>query len=302
MNAVNIQENENRTPIPYVLPPGVRREQLNNNNTIIQQNEQSLSLVVENLESQDSRGVFKNLNIDIRQYEKLRMFIHAEKILESDSYEIESPLVGFLRIGTDFSENFYQLELPLEFTPFSAASEGAIWPENNEMEIILADLNKVKSVWIAGSDLSEIRYFEVVNGEVVAVDALAPRTPGSLRIGIKGNPSLGSIRSMMVGVKNVSNLPARGEVWFNELRLAGLDNKGGWAAIAAMDANIADFANISATGSTSTSGFGSIDQMPNERAREDAISYDLVTNVNVGQLLPKNWNIQIPLITGCPKP
>ena len=298
VNAVNIQENENRNPIPYVLPPGVRREQLNNNNTIIQQNEQSLSLVVENLEPQDSRGVFKNLNIDVRQYEKLKMFIHAEKILETDSYNVENPLVGFLRIGTDFSENFYQLELPLEFTPFSANSEEAIWPENNEMEIILSDLNKVKSVWIAGDDLNQIRFFEIVDGEVVPVDEFAVRTPGRLRIGIRGNPSLGSIRSVMVGMKNVSSLPARGEVWFNELRLAGLDNQGGWAAIAAVDANVADFANVSATGSTSTSGFGTIDQMPNERAREDAISYDVVTNVNAGQLLPPKWGIQIPFNYG----
>ncbi len=298
VNAVNIQENENRVPIPYVLPPGVRREQLNNNNTIIQQNEQSLSLVVENLEPQDSRGVFKNLNIDLRQYKKLKMFIHAEKILESDIYSTENPMVGFLRIGTDFSENFYQLELPLEFSSFNARSETAIWPDTNEMEIILDDLNKVKSVWIAGDDLSEIRYFEVVDGEVIAVDEFAPRTLGRLRIGIKGNPSLGSIRSMMVGMKNVANLPLRGEVWFNELRLAGLDNEGGWAAVAAVDANIADFADISATGSTSTSGFGAIDQMPNERAREDALSYDVVTNINVGQLLPPKWNIQIPFNYG----
>lgn len=298
VNAVNIQENENRNPIPYVLPPGVIREQLNNNNTIIQQNEQSLSLVVENLESQDSRGVFKNLNIDLRQYEKLKMFMHAEKILESDIYNVENPLVGFLRIGTDFTQNFYQLELPLEWTPFNARSSEAIWPENNEMEVVLADLNKVKSVWIAGDDLSDIRYFEVIDGEVISVEEFAPRTPGRLRIGIKGNPSLGSIRSMMVGMKNAARQPVRGEVWFNELRLAGLDNEGGWAAIAAVDGNIADFADFSATGSTSTSGFGAIDQMPNERAREDAISYDLVTNVNVGQLLPKKWNIQIPFNYG----
>ncbi|MGB6154263.1 MAG: cell surface protein SprA [Pricia sp.] len=298
VNAVNIQENENRNPIPYVLPPGVIREQLNNNNTIIQQNEQSLSLVVENLESQDSRGVFKNLNIDLRQYEKLKMFMHAETILESDIYNVENPLVGFLRIGTDFTQNFYQLELPLEWTPFNARSSEAIWPENNEMEVVLADLNKVKSVWIAGNDLSDIRYFEVIDGEVVSVEEFAPRTPGRLRIGIKGNPSLGSIRSMMVGMKNAARQPVRGEVWFNELRLAGLDNEGGWAAIAAVDGNIADFADFSATGSTSTSGFGAIDQMPNERAREDAISYDLVTNVNVGQLLPKKWNIQIPFNYG----
>ncbi len=298
VNTVNIEENNSRFPIPYVLPPGVVREQLNNNNTIIRQNEQSLSLVVENLEAQDSRGVFKNLNIDIRQYKKLKMFMHAEKIVDSDYADSSTPLVGFLRMGTDFSQNFYQIELPLQFTPFNAVSESEIWPEVNEIDIALSDLNKVKSLWIQGGDLSEVRFFEVENGEVFPVNEFDVRTPGRLRIGIKGNPSLGSIRSIMVGIKNQDNLPARGEVWFNELRLAGLDNNGGWAAVAAVDANIADFANVTATGSTSTSGFGSIDQMPNERAREDATSYDVVTNVNVGQLLPPKWGIQLPFNYG----
>ncbi len=119
-----------------------------------------------------------------------------------------------------------------------------------------------------------------------------------MRIGIRGNPSLGSVRSMMVGVKNIDNLPARAEVWFNELRLSGLDNKGGWAAVAAVDANMADFANVSATGNKSTSGFGAIDQMPNERAREDAVAYDVVTNVELGKLLPKKWKLQVPFNYG----
>lgn len=297
VNAVNIEENENRTPIPYVLPPGVVRERLNNNNTVINQNEQSLSFVVNNLESQDSRGVFKSLNIDIRQYKKLKMFLHAEKINQSDLVDDET-LVGFLRIGTDFSENFYQIEVPLQLTPHVGFTREDIWPVVNDMEILLSDLNQIKSEWIAGGDFSEVKFFEIENGVVTSVEEFAPRTAGRNRIGIKGNPSLGSIRNMMVGVKNVSGNPASGEVWFNELRLAGLDNNGGWAAIAAIDANIADFANITATGSKSTSGFGAIDQMPNERSREDAVSYDLVTNVNVGQLLPKKWGIQIPFNYG----
>ncbi|KPM31355.1 Protein involved in gliding motility SprA [Croceitalea dokdonensis DOKDO 023] len=298
VNAVNIEENAGRTPIPYVLPPGVIREQLNNNNTIIRQNEQSLSFLVENLEPQDSRGVFKNVNIDVRQYEKIKMFMHAEKVVNSDYADSDTPLVGFLRIGTDFSENFYQLELPLQFTPFGSTDAEVIWPSVNELDVVLADLNKVKSLGIANGSLNQLNFYEVVNGEVVPVDEFAPRDLGRLRIGIRGNPSLGSIRGMMVGVKNIDNIPARGEVWFNELRLAGLDNNGGWAAIAAIDANMADFANVTATGSTSTSGFGSIDQMPNERAREDAMSYDVVTNVNVGQLFPKQWGLQIPFNYG----
>lgn len=298
VNTVNIEENFGRQPIPYVLPPGVVREQLNNNNTIIRQNEQSLSFVVENLESEDSRAVFKNVNIDVRQYERLKMFMHAEKILNGDYSDSDTPLVGFLRIGTDFSENFYQIELPLQFTSYGAVSPEEVWPDVNEIDIALNDLSKVKSKGIAEQTLNTINYYEIIDGEAVAVDEFAPRTLGRLRIGIRGNPSLGSIRGMMVGVKNIDVVPARGEVWFNELRLAGLDNNGGWAAIAALDANMADFANVTATGSKSTSGFGSIDQTPNERSREDAISYDVVTNVNVGQLFPKKWNLQLPFNYG----
>jgi hypothetical protein len=38
------------------------------------------------------------------------------------------------------------------------------------------------------------------------------------------------------------------EVWFNELRIADMDNQGGMAAILSVDSNLADFATISATG------------------------------------------------------
>ncbi|NND16716.1 MAG: cell surface protein SprA [Eudoraea sp.] len=298
VNTVNIEENNSRIPIPYVLPPGVIREQLNNNNTIIRQNEQSLSFVIENLQSEDSRGVFKNVNIDVRQYKNIKMFMHAEKIVDSDYLDDDIPLVGFLRIGTDFSENYYQIEVPLQFTSFSANSPEEVWPELNELDVALEDLKTIKSQGIADQTLDQVVYYEISGGEVIPINEFAPRTPGQLRIGLKGNPSLGSIRSMMVGVKNIDNTPARGEVWFNELRLSGLDNNGGWAAVAAIDANMADFANITATGNQSTSGFGAIDQMPNERAREDAIAYDVVTNLEIGQLLPTKWNLQIPFNYG----
>ena len=40
-SAVNIQENSSRTPIPYVLPPGVvRQNTISTNNTTLQLNEQ----------------------------------------------------------------------------------------------------------------------------------------------------------------------------------------------------------------------------------------------------------------------
>jgi len=109
--AVNIEANEQRIPINYVLPPGVVRERLNNNNNSIRQNEQSLSIRVDELEPQDGRGVFKNYNLDLRQYSRIRMFLHAEGLSAGGSTQDGLPvedetklqdleMVGFLRIGS----------------------------------------------------------------------------------------------------------------------------------------------------------------------------------------------------------
>lgn len=289
VNTVNIEENEQRTPIPYRLPPGVVREQLTNNNMIVRQNEQSLSFAVCDLEGEDSRAVYKNVEMDMRQYKRLKMFLHAEAYKNNPLRDGE--LVAFLRLGTDFSENFYQVEIPLEVTRPGASTSEEVWPEINNMDVPLSLFSVIKSEGIANSTLSELIFYDAEGNRVQEFD---PRESGELRVGIKGNPSLGSIRSIMVGVKNVTGNRICGEVWFNELRLAELDNKGGWAAVAQVDANVADFANVSARGSMSTSGFGAIDQRPNERNREDIIQYGVNTNVNFGQLLPKNWGIQLP--------
>ena len=293
VNTVNILENEQRTPIPYRLPPGVVREQLNNNNTIVRQNEQSLSFAVCGLEPEDSRGVFKNVNIDVRQYKRLKMFLHAEAFNNVSLNDGE--LVGFLRFGTDFSDNFYQVEIPLRVTPPGTVDAEGIWPAENNIDLPLAILSDIKSQAIANGSLQDLTFYDEEGNPVAE---FAPRQMGEQRIGIKGNPSLGNIRAVMVGVKNPSSTlgdDACGEVWFNELRLAELDNQGGWATITTVDANVADFANVSATGSMSTSGFGGLDELPNERAREDVQQYNLNTNVNLGQLLPEGWGMQVPM-------
>ena len=126
VSTVNILENENRIPVNYTLPPGVEREQLNNFNTSIRQNEQSLSLKVQGLEPKDSRGVYKNIDIDMRQYKRLKMFVHAESLTNQPSLpgtgaqeEFDKRMVAFLRIGTDLTENYYQIEVPLKPTSFT---------------------------------------------------------------------------------------------------------------------------------------------------------------------------------------
>lgn len=291
VGVVGLQENDGN----YVLPPGVVLEQLNNNNNIIRQNEQSLQVEVCDLEQEDSRGVFKNINVDMRQYNKLRMFMHAE---DGESGTLnDGDLVGFIRMGNDFTQNYYQIEVPLQVSNGFTSPE-TVWPEVNEIAIELDVLEQIKSLGIANGTLAnpDPTFYDLVDGELNEVGEFDPYTIGQQRVGIIGNPNFGEIRVLMVGVKNpgTSGMDVCGEVWFNELRLADLDNEGGWAAVAALDANFADFANVSATGRKSTIGFGSVEQRPNERSREDVEQYDVVTNLNLGQLLPKKWGIQLP--------
>ena len=305
--ALNIQENGSRTPINYVTPPGVVREQLYNNNTVINQNEQSLSLRVYKkdpalsglggLETTDSRAVFKNVNVDMRQFKKLRMFLHAEAIEGNTNPDRlqDDEMVAFIRFGNDFTDNFYQVEMPLKVTPHGATSAEEIWPSENEMEVSLALLTKLK-ILALGNDPSIIYD---PNGIGFLEEEALGSSDNKLTLGIKGNPNFGLVRTLMVGLKNKnSGEPLRGEVWFNELRISDMDNKGGYAAIANLDARIADFASISATTRVSTIGFGALEQGPNERSRENVFQYDIVTNVNVGQLLPKKWGVNLPFNYG----
>ena len=285
----------------YELPPGVELEELFNNNTVIRQNEQSLVVNVCNLETEDSRGVFKNISVDMRQYKKLRMFIHAEEGTVTGLDDDE--LVGFVRFGNDISQNYYQIEVPLKVT---GAGTNEVWPEQNEINLPLKILQEIKALSITGGSISEdALFYDVINGQLnpTPVAEFAPLPPdGSFdrfhRVAIKGNPNFGDVRTLMVGVKNRSNNDACGEVWFNELRMSDMDSEGGWAGVLSVDTNIADFANISATGRKSTAGFGGIEQGPNERSREDVKQYDFVTNVNIGQLLPQKWGLQIPFNYG----
>ncbi len=290
VEAVSIEENENRQPIPYRLPPGLVREELNNNNNIIRENEQSLALRVCGLEPNDGRAVYKNFSVDMRQYKNLEMFIHAES-LQNETALGDGQLVAFMRLGNDLTNNYYEVQIPLNPTNFGATSAEEIWPVANRLNLPLELLQQVKT-------RTPLNSTEVVYYTQSELEGGLSGGENELTIGIKGNPSFGNVRTIMLGVKNSTTNDLCGEVWFNELRMSELKNEGGWAAVVSMDANLADFATISATGKRSTVGFGSIEQGPNQRSREDLQQYDVVTNVNLGQLLPKKWGIQLPFNYG----
>ncbi|WP_233098700.1 cell surface protein SprA [Aureibaculum flavum] len=281
VGVVNVQENEGKTPIPYVLPPGLERERLQGTTTLQEQNEQSLLVRVNDLLPGETRAVYKNTQFDMRMFNTLKMFVHAEAIAGQLGLN-DDDVVAIIRMGSDTDDNYYQYEIPLKITPFGASFDEEIWPEENE---IIADLKAFGQLKIERVSTST-SVTDVYPSETAEPDA---------RLRMKGNPNLGNIKTIMIGLKNRSNMSKSAELWFNELRVTDYDNEGGWAAVVNADANFADFADFSVSGRANSQGFGSLEQTVNERSQENSKQYDVISNINVGQLLPKSAGIKIPL-------
>ncbi|PIE97805.1 MAG: cell surface protein SprA, partial [Polaribacter sp.] len=226
------------------------------------------------------RAIYKNISIDLRRYNNLRMFLHAETPQGSGTNDDE--MVAIVRLGTDLNDNYYEVEKPLKLSTIKAnPSSLDVWREENNLDILLKELAGLK-LKRDGSGLSA--------GQIYKGTA-----SNGLAIKVKGNPTLAQIRTVMLGTKNVTNTTKTAEVWFNELRAVGFDNKGGWSAVLSADANFADVANVSLAGSISTVGFGSVEQRVQERSIEDAKEYSVATNVQLGKMMPKKWNMQVPM-------
>ncbi|NBR36078.1 MAG: cell surface protein SprA [Chitinophagales bacterium] len=282
--SVNVEENDQRQPIVYRIPPGIeRQQQLSNNNVALFLNEQALSMQICGLPQYESRGVFKTLNMDLRQYGKLDMFIHAESVAGAQALR-EGDLNAVVRIGNDFNGNYYEVKIPLKRTEFGERDSINIWPEVNNLNLSLQDLMDLK-VRRNKAGIAPSRYYRetLANGRTYA---------------IMGNPNLGEVRGIMLGVENVLQEALCAEVWFNELRLQQLDEKGGWAALGRTDIRLSDLGTISLSGSARSRGFGTLEQRVNERSREDVYTADASITLEAGKLLPPKLGMQIPLYAG----
>ena len=278
--AVNIEENSKRTPIPYATPPGIeRQQQLSNNNVNILQNEQSMSLQICNLAAGDARGVFKTINLDLRQYGTLSMFVHAEGGGAVDGLPANA-LQAVIRLGNDFVSNYYEIKIPLSKTAWNTTDPTIIWPTQNELSLSLQRLISLK-VNRNNTGLSNT-YFKETDGD-------------GKSYAILGNPNLGEVRGIFLGVQNVSPGPVCTEIWFNELRLSDLNEKGGWAALGRVDIKLADLGTLSLSGSFKGIGFGNLDQRVNERSKENLSQFDAATNLELGKFFPRKAGISIPV-------
>ncbi|CAL2058423.1 cell surface protein SprA [Tenacibaculum sp. 190524A05c] len=274
VGVVSIEQNDDR----YELPPGITREQLQGTNRIQRQNEQSSTITVNDLPPGKARAIFKNISIDLRRYKNLRMFLHAEEV--PGKVVSNGDMVAIIRLGTDLNENYYEIEKPLILSTSSASSLD-VWPEENNLDISMPDLATLK--------------LDRDGAGVSAGDIYSGTASNGLTIRVKGNPTLAQVRTVMLGVKNTTLNDRSVEVWFNELRAVGFDNQGGWAAVVNADTNFADVIDLSLAGRMSTVGFGNVDQRVQERSLEEQKQYNVSTNVQLGKMMPKKWNMQVPM-------
>ena len=147
ISTVNIEENNTRTPVNYVLPPGVTRVQDVAQPQIRELNEQAMELKVLDLGDGDARATYRNLRLDIRQYKKLMLDVHAEEIPGMSLADNDLNL--FVRLGTDYSNNYYEYELPLVLTPRKIQQQfrprqGEGMAQENLVDIVLERLTDVK--------------------------------------------------------------------------------------------------------------------------------------------------------------
>lgn len=277
--AVNIEENSSRKPVVYKTPPGViRQQQLSNNNVNVLLNEQSLSMQICGLERKDVRGVFKTLNLDLRQYSRMRMYWHAESVNSSTDIA-DNDLYGVIRLGNDLINNFYEIRIPLKVTPWGTTDASIIWPSVNELDMALEDLTNLKVS--RNKNGSVLDYYKQVQ-------------PDGKEYAILGNPNLGEVRVFFLGVENRKRETVCTEVWANELSLSGLDEKSAWAALGRVDFKLADLGTLYISGSAHSTGFGTIEQRVNQRSRENYTQFDVATSLELGKLLPKKAGLSIP--------
>ena len=279
VGVVSIEQNDGT----YIQPPGIERERLQGSTTVQLQNEQSVTLKVNNLEPNNTRAIFKNISADLRRFKNMKMFMHLQSN-QGDAPIQDGDFSGVIRLGTDLDENYYELELPLRVSP-NGNGQFDIWPEENNLNAFLDDFGKVK--------LERDAIGAPIN---IPFTSTQQNPNANYIIRVQGNPTLAQLRTVVLGIKNTGLTNKSGEIWFNELRASGFDNDAGWAAVVNADANFADVANISLSGSMQTIGFGNVEDRVNQRSLDETKQYEVSTSINLGKVItPEKWGIQIPM-------
>ena len=294
VSAVNIEENNDKMPVNYILPPGIKRGQDPTQPQLVENNEQALALTVNTLGSGEAKAVYKNTSLDLRQYKRMQMFVHANSFEQNTTNLEDGQLSVFVRLGSDYKSNYYEYEVPLKLTPhsnqysrYSAEAAWAVWPKDNMLDIPLTLFTGLKKERNKAKALGQASY----NRAYSAYDSDKPKN----RITVMGNPTLGDVKTLVIGVRNNSGQEKSGEVWVNELRLKEFNNSGGWAAQGNFNVQLSDLGSFNAQGRYTSSGFGGLEEGVAERSTDDQTNYTVTANIDLGKFFPDKAKVSAPL-------
>ncbi|TAE50985.1 MAG: hypothetical protein EAY69_00995, partial [Cytophagales bacterium] len=157
-------------------------------------------------------------------YKRVRAYIHAE----SNNAQ-NGEVTAFIRLGTDFTDNYYEIEVPLSMTPVGTRDANGVWLESNWIDVEFSTLTQTK----VERNLSG-------QSVVIPFSKIVPGLAGNrYRITVVGNPDLSTMLTSMIGIRNPDltdfgliddKLPKSVCIWINEFRIADFDQTAGWAA------------------------------------------------------------------------
>lgn len=293
--AVSFEENSDKTPVNYVMPPGIRQEQDPTQPQLTESDEQALMMNVETLAPGEAKAIYKNTTVDLREFKRLQMFVHANAFEPNITQLQDNQLAFFIRLGSDYKSNYYEYQIPLKLTPasekpynnYSEADRRIVWPEENMLDVPLALFTQIKRERnrARGQGLASF------TRPYSAYDEQAPAN----KVTVMGNPTLGEVKVMVMGVRNLATEQKSGEVWANELRLLGTDNSGGWAAQGNLNVQLSDLGTVNIQGRHVSAGFGGLEQSVTERTKDDVTQMSLTTSVELGKFFPDKARVSAPL-------
>ncbi|MBQ0057404.1 MAG: cell surface protein SprA [Bacteroidales bacterium] len=293
-STVNIEENAGSFPVNYVLPPGVDRIVDPGQSTSTQLNEQAMVLSVSDLEPHDAVAVYKNSGMDMRQYDNIQLFVHAEALVNNETNLSDGELSVFLRLGSDYKDNYYEYEVPLRLTQPGTYNNNSmndrrrVWPDENMIDLALSKLTTLKKERNSEKqrDLSTVSF-------TTPYSKYDDQSHGN-RLTVIGNPTLSEVSVIMIGVRNNGKTVKSGKVWVNELRMNGIDEDGGWAAKGSATLRVSDIATLNASGNYTSVGWGNIDQSAAQRSLTEDWEYSVSGQTDLGKWLPQQIKLTAP--------
>jgi len=244
--------------------------------------------------------------LDMRAYKTLSLFIHCQSA--DPGHPLKTGDVNpFIRVGSDFTDNFYEYAIPAQVTPpgsyntNNANDQATVWPTANTLNISLSTLENAK----------QARDIAMLNNPNITIQIPYTVKDGNNFITIVGNPTISNVQVIMLGVRNPKKTPATAstddgkpkcaQIWFDELRMTDFSEKGGYAAITRATAKLADLGSLSISGNLKTPGFGSLETKVGDLSRETDEGFDLSANLEMGKFIPQALNVSVPMYIGYSK-